>query len=289
MLCSVGLACLGPYLSASEGQAGGRQVPDGSGRLSTVPVVRGVMIRLIRNLTPSDPTYGLGLDEALFASAYTGGVGTIRAWINDRAVVIGRGQRVADEVDLVQVRALCIPVLRRLSGGGAVYHYPGNLNISLYLGDPRLLGGVKVTYARLGKAVAHAISHFGVKVTPEGNNLFVDGKKIGGAAQARKRNGVLYHTTLLISPDTLPMDALLRALRPGYDPHGLPSHPHPVTTLSAYIDPPATEEIADQIATALAETIGQRPSPGKLSPDERKRAERLAKEKYSSERWNRYR
>lgn len=189
------------------------------------------MIRLLVDLVPCAPAAGLALEEALFETARAGGEDSLRIWVNDRAVVIGRSQGAASEVDLPAARDLGIPVLRRLSGGGAVYHYPGNLNVSLCLRDGRPLGGVAEAFARLGGTLARGLAAFGPGVTLAENSLLIDRRKVGGAAQARRGASLLYHTTLLVEPDAIPMERLLLALRTGYRPTRVPSRPRPTTTL----------------------------------------------------------
>ena len=120
------------------------------------------MLRLIADLNPIDPAFGLALEEALLESVKNGGDDILRLWVNDRSVIIGRSQSAKNEVDLDFLRSQSIPVLRRLSGGGTVYHYQGNLNMSLFLKDGRNLGTLKETYATMGQAIVDALSRAGI-------------------------------------------------------------------------------------------------------------------------------
>ncbi len=248
------------------------------------------MIRLISDLEPADPRVGLALEEALLESARLDGVAVLRVWVNDRAVVIGRGQAAEEEVDTEEADRLGIPVIRRISGGGAVYHHPGNLNVSLYLPDGRRLGGVSEAFRRLGGEISAGLRKFGIAAASVGNNLFLNGRKIGGAAQARRGNALLYHTTLLVRPDPIPMERLLRALRPGYRTPAVPSHPFPTASLSEMIGAELSlEEVADAAAGGIARACGKSPIRGQVSEGERMRAEELVRKKYGTDRWNRRR
>jgi len=248
------------------------------------------MIRLIRDLEPSDPASGLALDEALLESVRAGGADTVRLWVNGRAIVIGRSQEIEAEVDLDEAERLAIPVIRRISGGGAVYHHSGNLNVSLYLGDSRLIGGVEEAFRLIGRAIAAGLSELGIEAEPDGNRLICVDKKVGGAAQARRGSALLYHTTLIIRPDPIPMERLLCALRPGYSSPAVPSHPFPTASLSEIIGKALDlSEVGDAAEAGIASLLGEETIPGELSASESARAGKLAVEKYRTDRWSRQR
>jgi len=245
------------------------------------------MMRVLADLHPVDPRFGLAVDEVLFQAARDAELGSIRFWINDRAVVIGRSQRAADEVDLAFAAHERIPVLRRMTGGGAVYHYPGNLNLSAVL--PRKPGrrSVTDTFRFFGEAVAAALSPW-VTVACGGNALRIGGRKVGGAAQARRGDTVLYHTTLLLSPDVIPMDRLLLAHRPGYAPERVASRPSSTVTLEdALGHPAAVENVVESIRLELERRLGTTGSVRSLTRAERAQAELLVESKYGRDEWNR--
>jgi len=245
------------------------------------------MIRLLADFSPHPPAYGLALEEAIFDAVRNGSRDTLRLWVNERAVIIGRSQSIAAEIDLAQARSLAIPVLRRISGGGTVYHYPGNLNVSLTLGDGRSLGRVGQTFRACGEALARGLGELASAITVRENSLFVGDKKIAGAAQARRGDALLYHSTLLVKPDTIPMERLLCALNRDYRPIGVASRPHPTTTLAEASDQNLSlEEIGPRITAAFCRLLCRPAAAGSLTDDENKRAERLAAEKYGSVEWN---
>jgi lipoate-protein ligase A len=243
------------------------------------------MIRLITDLAPLVPAYGLALEEALFDSVRHRGEDTLRLWVNDRAVIIGRSQSIAAEVNLDEAKKLAIPVLRRISGGGAVYHYPGNLNVSLFLKDGRPLGGVAQTFRSCGEAIARSLAE--LTITAWENSLFLNEKKIGGAAQARRGNALLYHTTLLVEPDKVPMERLLRAVHGDYHPIGVPSRSHPTTTIAEATGKTfSLEEIGHRIVTQLCKLLRRSTYERSLTKQERAHAQKLTTEKYESVEWN---
>ena len=247
-------------------------------------------MRLIVDVEPCSPSYGLALEEAIFDQVRGGGEDALRIWVNKHAVILGRSQSAVHEVDMRQAASASIPVLRRISGGGTVYHYPGNLNVSLHVGDGRSLKGVKETFIRLGEIIAAALFRLGIQTSVQGNALFIACKKIGGAAQARRGNSLLYHTTLLVRPDTIPMQALLLALRKDYHPVGVRSRPHAMTTLAeATRIGHSMNEFASVFASELCKGFDQPLWKGYLTPKERERAHELVEEKYGCDQWNLYR
>jgi len=258
------------------------------------------MRRLI-DRSPGDPRLGLAIDEALFEALQARGDEAVRFWINLRAVVVGRSQAVADEVDLRAAEDLATPVLRRISGGGAVVHYPGNLNLSIVLASRPAVHSVGEVFRFFGEAIASAVADAFTAETADGpgperpiraadNALLLGDAKIGGAAQARRGDAILYHTTLLLEPDEIPMGALLRAMRPGYAPIAVASRPRPTTTLAEETEGPIdVERIIEAICIALADRLGVALDEGRIDDRVLARAEALRDGKYGDDGWNRSR
>ena len=244
------------------------------------------MLRLILDLDPTDPAFGLALEEALLESVKNGGDDILRLWVNDRSVIIGRSQSAKNEVDLDFLRSQSIPVLRRLSGGGTVYHYQGNLNMSLFLKDGRNLGTLKETYATIGRAIVDALSRVGIDAIVEGSVILVNRKKIAGAAQVRHGKSLLYHTTLLIYPSAIPMEDLLLAMQDPYKPAFVASNPRPVASLSQVSLGVTLENLVRTLSGAIAQLLGQDVQEGKYTKEELEHASQLESEKYRRDEWN---
>jgi len=183
-------------------------------------------MRVLLDLEYRDPLLNLALDEVILGAVAREEVPpTLRVWRNPRCVVVGRGQRIEDEADLEACARLRIPVLKRPSGGGAVYHHAGNLNFSLTLPLTAPWTSVRESQGYLTGLLSSALEErLGIEAEPRGGAVFVGEAKGSGSAQLRRR-ALLHHGTLLLSPDTVPMEALLLALRAGYAPHGVPSQP----------------------------------------------------------------
>src|SRR5512146_1431333 len=113
---------------------------------------------LVADVPDADPVRNLALEEALVRAVPPAPL--LRIWQNEPCVVLGRGQQPGREADLAACAACGVPVLRRASGGGAVYHDLGNLNITVAVPGwvPGLAGDVAALVAgvlrRLGVASA---------------------------------------------------------------------------------------------------------------------------------------
>jgi len=247
-------------------------------------------LRALLNLRPVDPRLGLAIDEALLDTIRLGGEDALRLWVNDRCAVVGRSQSLAAEVDLHRAAACSVPALRRISGGGAVYHYPGNLNLSVILSDGASLGNVRDLFRRFGGCIAEALARWNVDVTVHEHTLCIGERKLAGAAQARRGRALLYHSTLLLEPDSGEMAALLRAMRTGYHSPGTPSQPRPTVSLAEICSrPPSREEVADALCRTVADHLNRTTVVGSLAGEARALSRRLATTKYGSDAWNAYR
>lgn len=155
------------------------------------------------DLVLEDPYSNLALEEGLFIEAKTP---TLRVWENQKSVVIGRAQLAKYETDLEYCRRRSIPVVRRMTAGGAVFNGPGNLNWSFFVprngGSPGPMGDAKSVFNSFAALVNQALRKCGVMsefVPP--NTLAEKGGKICGMAAYLSKETVLCHGTLLIDAD----------------------------------------------------------------------------------------
>lgn len=215
-------------------------------------------MRVIIDFSLRDPAENLALEEAILKSYEENRVPpTLRIWRNPRCVVIGRGQNPEDEADLEFCRRYRIPIVRRPSGGGAVYHHPGNLNFSLFLPLDGPWAEVRRAYETIGGLLAEALEkRLGLKARVEKSSMLVEGLKISGMAQYRRR-GLLFHGTLLLWDDRIPMERVLLALRPGYSPSGVPSQPGPTGSLTGILGKRVSLEEGARILLTAFKPLGR--------------------------------
>lgn len=141
----------------------------------------------------TDPFYNLAFEEVILRNRREGDY--LLLWQNDNTIVIGQNQNAEAEINRSFVEKHNIKVVRRMTGGGAVYHDLGNLNYSFITdsGDPE-----KLSMERFTNAVVNALGHFGLTAEASGrNDILVEGRKISGTAQRLMSGRILYHGTLL--------------------------------------------------------------------------------------------
>ena len=147
---------------------------------------------LVPDMPGVDPAANLALEEALVRAIPP--VPLLRIWQNDACVVLGRGQRLHREANVTACAAAGVAVLRRASGGGAVYHDLGNLNITLAV--PGWVPGLAGDLAAL---VAGVLRRLGLAPSTTERGVFAGPVKVSGLASQLTRGATLAHATLLVT------------------------------------------------------------------------------------------
>lgn len=155
-----------------------------------------------------DGYFNLAADEFLLEQHHLGNLGgaTLYFYVNTNAVIIGRNQNAWRECDTEAMERDGVQLVRRHTGGGAVYHDEGNLNFS-FIADERVYDK-----DRQNRVVLKALSGFGIEAEVSGrNDILVDGRKISGCAYALSGTARGMHGTVLVDTD---MKKLSNYLRP---------------------------------------------------------------------------
>jgi lipoate-protein ligase A len=153
----------------------------------------------------------LALEEALleFTAKNDSPHPIVRVWINPTSIVLGRFSNPSKDVNLGEAERLGVPIVRRMSGGGTVFHDSGNLNISIY-GKSHGFIGVRELMERGLSFITSILFRLGfspeVKNT---NDIVVKGYKVSGTASYASRRSWLFHGTLLVSSNLELMKRLL--------------------------------------------------------------------------------
>ncbi len=191
--------------------------------------------------TQTDPHYNLAFEEYVFrnlpalaapaeAEADTP---VLLLWQNSPSVIVGKYQNTIEEIDLEYVEQQGIHVVRRNTGGGAVYHDLGNLNYSFIIPDAQ----TKVDFKTFTTPIVRALRAYGIRAEQTGrNDLVVDGRKFSGNAQQFSKRRLLHHGTIMFDVDA---DAVAKALRvkPGkFKSKATKSVRSRVTNLKPYFD-----------------------------------------------------
>lgn len=226
-----------------------------------------------------DPAYNLAFEEYVLRTRTEGD--WLILWQNENTVVVGLNQNTLEEIDPDYVQAQNIRVVRRSTGGGAVYHDLGNLNFSFITdaGDLETL-----TMERFTTPVANALRGLGLDAEASGrNDILVSGKKVSGSAQRLLGSRLLHHGTLLFDSDG---EVIRSALRP--DPEKFTSKSSKsvqsrVGNIRSFLKNDMTmPEFIDYLKSALAEHL----TPAALTEDELEEVRTLATEKYGTWEWN---
>jgi len=237
-------------------------------------------VRYIR-LDTTDPALNLAAEEWLLANTATD---VFMLWRNAQAVIVGRNQNTLSQIDEAFVRERGIPVVRRLTGGGAVFHDLGNVNFTfIALGEH---SGREIDFGRFTRPIVDALAAMGVPCAFEGrNDLVIDGKKISGNAQHLARDRVLHHGTLLFAADMADLSGALRVHPSKYADKAVQSVRKRVTNIASHLPEPMD---AAAFMHRLMELVSGGAARGDLalSPEEQAGVARLADDKYRSWEWN---
>lgn len=144
-----------------------------------------------------NPFYNLAFEEYVLRNRTDGDY--LLLWQNDNTIVVGQNQNTEAEVNRAFVEEHGIKIVRRSTGGGAVYHDMGNLNYSFITdsGD-----AAKLTMERFTKPIVSALQQLGLDAEASGrNDILVGGKKVSGTAQRLMGKRILHHGTLLFDSD----------------------------------------------------------------------------------------
>ncbi len=230
----------------------------------------------------TDAYFNMALEEYLLTQLPQGEE-CFLLWQNQKAIVVGKFQNTAEEVHPDYVREQGIQVVRRLSGGGAMYQDMGNLNFTF------LVNRAPETQPDFGlfiRPVLHALAQMGANAEQSGrNDILLDGKKISGNAQYHTRTRTLHHGTLLFDSD---LDAVSFALRVGADKlasKAVKSVRSRVTNIAEHLPKPV--QLAEFKRLLVRHMFAENSlTPYALSDAALAEITRLREEKYSSWDWN---
>ena len=231
----------------------------------------------------TDPRRNLALEEACLRNLDLSD-DFLLFYVNEPSIIIGRHQNTIEESNTAYVEENKVHVVRRVSGGGAVYHDFGNLNFSfLNRFDPT---GV-LNFRNFTEPVIRALNRIGVPAQLTGrNDIVADGRKISGNAQFSTSKGMVTHGTLLFDTDLACVVKALNVKMDKIESKGLKSVRSRVANISEFLGGPMA--LADFRALVLEEVFagqgGVTALP--LSEEVTAAAETLFAEKYSSWEWN---
>lgn len=185
---------------------------------------------LINNLN-SNPYFNIAAEEYLLKHREED---YFVLYINLPSIIIGKNQNALSEINVEYVKKNKLPVVRRLSGGGAVYHSLGNLNFSFIIKDSR---DNLMNFKKFTAPIIEVLK--GLKINAEStgrNDLVIDGKKFSGNAQFKSKDRFLHHGTLLFSSNISEVSKSLNADPVKFDDKSTKSVSSRVTNIADYLN-----------------------------------------------------
>jgi lipoate-protein ligase A len=231
----------------------------------------------------------MAIDEALLKLNAEGKFpNTIRFWRwLPSAVSIGCFQSVVREVDLDAAKKHGVDVVRRITGGGAVFHdYEGELTYSVVCKQGDVPNDIIESYRLICGGLVQGFELLGLRAEFKPvNDVQVNGKKISGSAQTRRWGSVLQHGTILISPNVRLMFELLKVSPEKISDKFIASVYERVTTVERELGrKPTFEEVRAVMVRGFAEALDADLVESELSPEELRMAEQI-RPKYASKEW----
>jgi lipoate---protein ligase len=204
-------------------------------------------------------------------------------YINEPSIIIGKNQNSIEEINTEYVESNGIHVVRRLSGGGAVYHDLGNLNYSFITKDD---GDSFHNFRKFTEPVIAALKQMGINAELSGrNDILAEGRKISGNAQFSTKGRMFTHGTLLFNSEMDHIVSALRVKKDKIESKGIKSVRSRVANISEFL----TEKLSvEEFRSSLLKFIfqGEEVTEYVLTEEDWEKIHQLSKERYQNWDWN---
>ena len=229
----------------------------------------------------TDPYFNIATDEYIFKHIDED---CFMLWRNDNAIIVGKHQNTLAEINLEYVKEKDIKVVRRLSGGGAVYHDLGNLNFTFTRTSDK---EDMVDFRRYTKPILEVLQSLGIDAKFEGrNDLTINGKKFSGNAEHVFKNKVMHHGTLLFSSEMKDISGALKVNPLKYQGRATKSVPKRVTNISDHLKEPLTlDQFTERVMNHIVSTFPNARM-YEFTEDDLAAIQKIRDEKYATWEWN---
>ncbi|AYC30159.1 lipoate--protein ligase [Paenisporosarcina cavernae] len=241
-------------------------------------------MQFVNNQGITDPRINLAIEEYVLKTMDVEKDSFFLFYINEPSIIIGKNQNTVEEINTDYVESNGIHVVRRLSGGGAVYHDLGNLNFSFITKDD---GDSFRNFKKFTQPIVDALKDLGVDAELSGrNDILAEGRKISGNAQFSTKGRMFSHGTLLFDSE---MDAVVSALKVRKDKiesKGIKSIRSRVANIMEFLQDPITIE---QFRTKILHSIfggAENVQEVELTEQDWENIHTLSKERYANWDWN---
>lgn len=237
----------------------------------------------VDNRNEHDPAVNLALEEYVLRTS-PAGTDLVLFYINEPSIIIGRHQNTLEEINQEFVERNNIHVVRRLSGGGAVYHDLGNLNFSFITDYQR---DNFANFRKFTEPVVRALAKLGVQAELSGrNDLVVDGRKVSGNAQHISRGRMVSHGTVLLNSNLEDVAQALRVTEGKFVSKAVKSVRSRVANICEFLEQPiSVEDFRQLLLDTYFEDEAERPD-YPLTEEDWVAVRQLARERYKTWEWN---
>jgi lipoate-protein ligase A len=240
-----------------------------------------IRFRKIRALETgyNNAALNMAIDEALMENIDHAPILRIYGW-RPAAVSIGYFQSIKEEIDLEKCSRMGLGVIRRLTGGGAVLH---EMELTYSFITKQYPQNIMESYKWICEAIVISINRLGFDASfVPLNDIVVNGKKVSGSAQTRRKGVLLQHGTLLLGVDVDKMFCVLKVPSEKVKDKIIKDVKERVTSLSGI----TFEKMASSLKTSFATKFDAKLLADFMSTKETNRAIWLAERKYSTKEWN---
>ncbi|MHA2208459.1 MAG: lipoate--protein ligase family protein [Candidatus Thorarchaeota archaeon] len=245
------------------------------------------------DIETNDAYTNMAIDESIMLAVKEGDVPpTLRLYRwNPSAVSIGTFQGMTEEVDLDFCENHEIDYIRRITGGGAVFHdYEGEITYSIILprGHRLALDDILESYRLLCGGVVKGLELLGIEAEFKPiNDVIAGGKKVSGNAQTRRHSCVLQHGTTLLDLDVETMFSVLKVPQEKISDKMIADVKERVTSVRDLLGRPVTfDELGEALEVGFAKALGVELVHGDLTKNENQTLEHVKSERYENDEWN---
>lgn len=238
----------------------------------------------IDNKGITDPRINLAIEEYALNTMDVEKDSFLLFYINQPSIIIGRNQNTIEEINTDFVEKNGIIPVRRLSGGGAVYHDLGNLNFSFLTKDD---GDSFRNFKKFTQPVVDALQKMGVNAELSGrNDILAEGKKISGNAQFSTRGRMFSHGTLMFDTEIDKVVSALKVSKEKIESKGIKSIRSRVTNIADLLAEPMTiEQFRAEILSSIFDG-SDNIQYWELTDEDWKNIHKLSEERYQQWDWN---
>ena len=244
-------------------------------------LMKGGIYMIYINNTNTNPYFNMAVEEYILKEFKED---CFMLWRNQPCIIVGKNQNTISEINLDYIKENNIPVIRRLSGGGTVFHDLGNLNFTFIKKDSEANFN---NFRKFTLPILNVLTSLNINAEFSGrNDLTIDGKKFSGNAQYNYKNRVLHHGTLLFSSNITDLSKALQAKPLKFQDKSIKSVSSRVTNISSHLNKPLSILEFEDLIKNYVITENSSDCLYDFTNQDLNSINKLAKEKYSTWKWN---